>query len=223
MHRRRLSSLACGLCLLASVMVTAAAQQPNTGCPAGQPAAPWPGAGFVPTFNCQGWVPANHPLAKPPAEPTPNPVTPPLPQDVEQRYIYGRIEVPATPTVSRAAGGITQLSGWAVDCVLGTFPPLIKFIEVKPDGSTREVPPGIHYQPATTRPDVQTAVRSTCPAVLNVPLADGSFGGPSVQFGWHLPLASPITELGLHTFTVIWTWPSQLHSGSASIVVNIVP
>lgn len=32
-------------------------------CPAGQPAAPSPGAGFVPTQDCQGWVPANHPFA----------------------------------------------------------------------------------------------------------------------------------------------------------------
>ena len=36
-------------------------------CPAGTPAAPSPGAGFVPTQNCQGWVPANHPLARKPA------------------------------------------------------------------------------------------------------------------------------------------------------------
>ncbi len=31
------------------------------------PSAPSPGAGFVPTQNCQGWVPANHPLARKPA------------------------------------------------------------------------------------------------------------------------------------------------------------
>ena len=36
-------------------------------CPAGTPAVPSPGAGFVPTQNCQGWVPANHPLARKPA------------------------------------------------------------------------------------------------------------------------------------------------------------
>ena len=36
-------------------------------CPAGTPSAPSPGAGFVPTQNCQGWVPANHPLARKPA------------------------------------------------------------------------------------------------------------------------------------------------------------
>jgi hypothetical protein len=28
------------------------------------PPGPFPGAGFVPTEDCQGWVPANHPLAK---------------------------------------------------------------------------------------------------------------------------------------------------------------
>jgi len=44
-------------------------------CPAGTPAAPFPGAGFVPTQNCDGWVPADHPLARrddpgPPTDPT---------------------------------------------------------------------------------------------------------------------------------------------------------
>jgi hypothetical protein len=36
----------------------------NGGCPPGQPAAPQPGPGFVPTQDCQGWVPANHPAAR---------------------------------------------------------------------------------------------------------------------------------------------------------------
>lgn len=218
----RLTALVFGAglaCLLA--VTTATAQQPNAGCPAGQPSSPWPGPAFVPSYDCQGWVPANHPLAHPPVEPTPNPITPPLPQDVEQRFIYGRIELPA-PTVSRSTGGIRQIAGWAADCILGTFPPQIKVIEVKPDGSTREVPTGILYSPALERVDVHNAIRATCPAVLNVPLSDGSFGGPNYNFGWSIPLASPITEIGIHTFTVIWTWPSQLHSGSASLAVNVV-
>jgi hypothetical protein len=36
----------------------------SVGCPAGQPPFPAPGPGFVPTADCQGWVPANHPLAR---------------------------------------------------------------------------------------------------------------------------------------------------------------
>lgn len=33
-------------------------------CPAGQPASPSPGPGFVPTQDCQGWVPSSHPQAR---------------------------------------------------------------------------------------------------------------------------------------------------------------
>ncbi|MCA1563893.1 MAG: right-handed parallel beta-helix repeat-containing protein, partial [Acidobacteria bacterium] len=33
-------------------------------CPAGQPATPSPGSAFVPTQDCQGWVPAGHPNAR---------------------------------------------------------------------------------------------------------------------------------------------------------------
>ena len=33
-------------------------------CPAGQPASPFPGPDFVPTQDCQGWVPRGHPLAR---------------------------------------------------------------------------------------------------------------------------------------------------------------
>jgi hypothetical protein len=71
----------------------AAAAQSDFGCPAGTPASPRPGPTFVPTEDCQGWVPANHPLAKrngtppaPPPEPAPPagplgcpPGTPPSP------------------------------------------------------------------------------------------------------------------------------------------------
>ncbi len=40
-------------------------------CPAGKPSSPNPGAGFVPTANCEGWIPANHPDA--PGQPTNTP------------------------------------------------------------------------------------------------------------------------------------------------------
>jgi hypothetical protein len=53
--------------------------QSNFGCPAGMPSAPSPGPNFVPTEDCSGWVPPNHPLAKKgtgtpsPAPPAPAP------------------------------------------------------------------------------------------------------------------------------------------------------
>ena len=44
---------------------TAAAPPASSGpCPAGQPATPSPGSGFVPTQDCQGWVPIGHPNAR---------------------------------------------------------------------------------------------------------------------------------------------------------------
>lgn len=63
------------LCSLTMILIgvvdrgTAAAQ--TAGCPAGQPASASPGPGFVPTLDCQGWVPANHPLARPTTPTTP--------------------------------------------------------------------------------------------------------------------------------------------------------
>src|SRR4051794_17490115 len=63
--------------LMAAVPAHALEQNPSDfGCPAGQPATPSPGPGFVPTDDCNGWVPAGHPLAKgpggaPPAQPAP--------------------------------------------------------------------------------------------------------------------------------------------------------
>jgi hypothetical protein len=44
-----------------TMSVTAGAFDP---CPAGTPASPSPGPSFVPTQNCDGWVPADHPLAR---------------------------------------------------------------------------------------------------------------------------------------------------------------
>jgi hypothetical protein len=64
------------LTLMAAVPAHAMEQNPaDAGCPAGQPPPPFPGPGFVPTQDCKGWVPANHPLARPaggpPAAPAP--------------------------------------------------------------------------------------------------------------------------------------------------------
>jgi hypothetical protein len=57
-----------------------AQQQPTDfGCPSGQPSAPFPGPGFVPTADCNGWVPANHPLAHPPRGNNPSPAPSPSP------------------------------------------------------------------------------------------------------------------------------------------------
>ena len=51
--------------VIAPIPAHAAAQSPaESGCPSGQPAAPFPGPGFVPTEDCNGWVPSNHPLAR---------------------------------------------------------------------------------------------------------------------------------------------------------------
>ena len=205
-------------CLISGTFV--GAQRPTFGCPAGLPASPWPGPAFVPTYDCQGWVTPSHPLAKPPTTTQPQPTTTPLPQDVEQRDIYGRLEMPTT--VSRSAGGITTIGGWAADCILGTMPPGLKVIEQKPDGSVREIPNDYFYL-FQARPDVQGQIRATCPNVDHVPLSDGSNGGPNDLFGWRFSLRSPITELGVHTFTVTWTWEPQRHAGSTSIMVNIVP
>ncbi|MEN3338924.1 MAG: hypothetical protein V7647_2600 [Acidobacteriota bacterium] len=61
--------------LMAAVPAHAMEQNPSDfGCPAGQPATPSPGPGFVPSQDCQGWVPADHPSARrkggaPPAPP----------------------------------------------------------------------------------------------------------------------------------------------------------
>lgn len=51
-----------------ATMVPTLAQSP---CPAGKPPGPNPGPAFVPTANCEGWIPANHPDA--PGMPTNTP------------------------------------------------------------------------------------------------------------------------------------------------------
>lgn len=215
---RRLFSLTCGLGLTGALTLTAIAQQPTT-CPPGMPAAPWPGPLFVPTQDCQGWVPKNHPAASP-APPT-APPTGDVPR-VAAQAIYSALELPAV--VSASGGGLAFISGWSVDCVAGSMPPISDVVERKPDGSTRTLPNDYFYAIAS-RPDVQGGVGPSCPAVYNVPLSDGSGGGPNTLFGWSYRLRSPITEVGVHTFTVMATWvyQGQPHSGSSSVTVTIVP
>ena len=58
-----------GATTTSSVMTVSAAS--TTSCPAGQPASPQPDPGFVPTADCQGWVPASHPDARSGAAPGP--------------------------------------------------------------------------------------------------------------------------------------------------------
>src|SRR3954468_21270421 len=58
----------------------AAAQSPQDfGCPAGKPASPSPGPAFVPSQDCEGWVPPNHPLARHPGAAPPGPPPSPSP------------------------------------------------------------------------------------------------------------------------------------------------
>jgi hypothetical protein len=65
MHRRLVVLLSIGVVgsvVILSLSYRAAAGQ-ITVCPPGQPAGPSPGPSFVPTADCAGWVPADHPLA----------------------------------------------------------------------------------------------------------------------------------------------------------------
>ena len=81
MRSRSVLLVAFGTAFVVSVLLKASPLSPLTGlaaqppaCPAGQPATPSPGPGFVPTPDCQGWVPADHPLAgQPPQTPQPQP------------------------------------------------------------------------------------------------------------------------------------------------------
>ena len=189
--------------LLLLLLPSAVSAQDPLGCPAGTPRAFWPGPYFVPDSTCQGWVPRDHPLAKRGSQVAPT-------QD-----ILTQIEHP------RSTGApITALSGWALDCKLGTFPPVFRLLETKPDGSVREIPNSAHWNVGEARPDVHLAQRLACPAVLNVPLADGTGGGYNDRFGWSL-LVAPITEPGVHTFTVLFAWPAQNHAGSSTISVVV--
>lgn len=209
----RLAAFGIGVVLLSAL--SASAQT----CPPGQPSSPWPGPAFVPTADCQGWVPANHPQA-PTTIHLPGP-TGEVPAAAAQNIYSGFTGVPATVRASQ--GGLQAIAGWATDCALGTFPPAFKLIEVKPDGSSREIPNDYFWVSTSDRPDIQAAVGAACPAVYNVPLSDGNSAGPNTRFGWSMLFRSPITELGVHTFTVIASWPSKNHSGSSSVAVTIVP
>lgn len=204
--------------VLSVTILTARAASAQT-CPPGQPASPWPGPAFVPTADCRGWVPANHPLAAPIA-PAPTGIMPPA--ALVAQDIYSALEgLPAT--VSASAGGIRAFSGWAVDCALGNFPPSFKLTETKPDGSTREIPNDFFWNTNISRPDIQASIGGSCPAVYNVPASDGSGLGPYAGFGWTLLLRSPITEIGVHTFTLTMAWPAKGHSGAFSKSLTIVP
>ena len=46
-----------GLLVTCAVLLSASGATAQS-CPPGHPSAPWPGPAFVPTANCQGWVPA---------------------------------------------------------------------------------------------------------------------------------------------------------------------
>ncbi len=184
-------------------------------CPTGSPATPWPGPAFVPTADCRGWVPANHPGAgtflPPPTGEMP-------PASLASQDIYTRLD--GLPAQVSASQGIRSLQGWAVDCALGSFPPVIRITETKPDGSSRDVPNDYFYAPGQSRADVQAAIGSACPAVYNVPSQSGGLGS-NQAFGWTLQLRTPIQEVGVHTFTVTFSWPSKNHSGSSSVSVTI--
>jgi hypothetical protein len=190
-------------------------------CPQGMPASLYPGPAFVPSLDCQGWVPANHPLARRPVSTPAPPVAPPA---IEERVVYAKIETPtAGGTFSASAGGISQIGGWALDCPLGTMPPVMRVVETKPDGSLREVPNDFQSVFPFGRPDIQAAFTVACPAVLNVPDSQGHSLGANDAFGWLLRLRSPVTEIGVHTFTATFAWPTQNHAGSTAISVIIVP
>lgn len=179
-------------------------------CPVGSPATPWPGPAFVPTSDCKGWVPANHPTASA-LLPAPSGETPPV--SLVGQDIYTKLE--GLPAQVSAAQGIRSLQGWAVDCALGSYPPVMKIVETKPDGSSREIPNDYFYAPGQPRADVQAAIGGACPAVYHAPL------GANQAFGWSLQLRTPIQELGVHTFTVTFSWPVQGHSGASSVTVTI--
>lgn len=197
MKRLILVALAC------LIPVGAAAQ--TFDCPAGSPATLSPGPSFVPTYDCRGWVPANHPAAKQPITTTVTRGEIPSPNLVTQD-IATALEFPRSGQTYRS---VTTISGWALDCALGSFPPVIRIVETKPDGSLREIPNTSFYTPNIQRGDVQAAYSGACPAVYNSPL------GANAGFGWTLPVTA-ITEPGTHTITVTFAWPAQNHAGSAS-------
>lgn len=207
-HRGIAAALVLGGCLTAG---TAYGQ--DYGCQVGMPSSPRPGPTWVPTLDCQGWVPPDHPIAREPVAPT---IIDTVPAAIAQD-IYTRIEYPP----AMVYGSISQVSGFAVDCRLGSYPPILHLIETKPDGSTREIPLTFYYEPGQPRGDVQTLFRDVCPAVLNVPSTDGRGLEPNDRFGFRVLLQSPISERGLHIFTAQYSWPGQGHAGSSSVSVTI--
>jgi hypothetical protein len=78
---RTSTSRAIHVAVAALAPIPAHAAPQDTGCPAGHPASPSPGPTFVPTQDCSGWVPPDHPLARrtgsPPSTPAGPPAVPP--------------------------------------------------------------------------------------------------------------------------------------------------
>ncbi len=74
------------------------------GCPPGQPSSPFPGPGFVPTTDCQGWVPADHPLARTGRRPDPSP-----PPETPTACPAGQ---PASPSPGPGFVPTTDCQGW---------------------------------------------------------------------------------------------------------------
>jgi hypothetical protein len=140
--------------------------------------------------------------------------------ELAAQSIYSHLELPAI--VSATVGGLTVIRGWIVDCPLGSFPPSLRLMETKPDGSSREIPNDFFFTSGIARPDVQAAVGASCPAVYNAPSTLNTSLGPNDGFGFSVGLRSPIKELGAHVFTVIASWSAQGHSGSSSVTVTVV-
>jgi hypothetical protein len=134
------------------------------------------------------------------------------------QFVYAWIDFPAVSSTVRVQdGGITSLMGWAFDCSVGVMPTNLHVYETKPDGSSREIVP-VRVRPVS-RPDVVAAFAPSCPTLR-----------PSYAYvGWAFDVDSPITEIGIHVFSVQFSWPKgildppEYHAGTASVAVNVVP
>ena len=214
MNRLALATLVLTMATVFLVIQPVAGQ---TVCPPGKPSSPWPGPAFVPSRDCEGWVPKDHPLAGDDVLTPPTGIVP----AAAAQDIYSALEVPRL--LSAAAGGLTQIRGWVVDCPLGTFPPQFPITVTRADGFAMVVPNDFHSVFPASRPDVQAAVGGSCPAVYNVPQSDGKLIGPNDLFGFIIPLRVPIRNPGVYTITLSASWPFQKHSGATSITITIVP